>query len=141
MRRSLAAPQASPLGMRRYSRHTVRPWELAVGTTLFRRPPRLPVPPLPRGELVLESPPELAEPLPHSITQYLMLLPMVAGGGAMAIMYSNRGGGVLTYVVGAMFGVSMLGMAVTSFASGQGTKKAEVDARRREYLRYLAQSR
>jgi S-DNA-T family DNA segregation ATPase FtsK/SpoIIIE len=90
---------------------------------------------------VLESPPELAEPLPHNITQYLMLLPMVAGGGAMAIMYSNRGGGVLTYVVGAMFGVSMLGMAMTSFASSQGTKKAEVDARRREYLRYLAQSR
>src|SRR5215467_1775662 len=112
-----------------------------MGTTLFRRPPRLPVPPLPRGELVLESPPELAEPLPRNLTQYLMMLPMIAGGAAMAIMYSNRGGGALTYVVGAMFGVSMLGMAATSFSSSQGNKKAEVDARRREYLRYLSQSR
>ncbi|WP_345629633.1 type VII secretion protein EccCa [Rugosimonospora acidiphila] len=112
-----------------------------MGTTLFRRPPRLPVPPLPRGELALESPPELAEPLARNALQYLMLLPMLGGGGAMALMYSTRGGGALTYVVGAMFGVSMLGMAVTSFASGQGNKKAEVDARRREYLRYLAQSR
>jgi S-DNA-T family DNA segregation ATPase FtsK/SpoIIIE len=70
-----------------------------------------------------------------------MLLPMIGGGAAMAIMYSNRGGGALTYVVGAMFGVSMLGMAATSFGSNQGTKRAEIDARRREYLRYLAQSR
>jgi S-DNA-T family DNA segregation ATPase FtsK/SpoIIIE len=114
---------------------------LTVGTVLFRRPARAPVPPLPRGELTLESPPELAEALPRGASQYLMLLPMVAGGAAMAIMYSNRGGGVLTYVVGALFGVSMLGMFVTSFGASQGSKRAEVDARRRDYLRYLAQSR
>ncbi len=112
-----------------------------MSTVLFRRPPRQSVPPLPRGELVLESPPELAEPLPRGIGQLLMLLPMIAGGAAMAIMYSNRGGGVMTYVVGGLFGVSMLGMAATSIGSSHGTKKAEVDAKRREYLRYLAQAR
>jgi len=112
-----------------------------VSTVVFRRPPRQPVPPLPRGELVLESPPELAEPLARSAAQFLMLLPMIAGGAAMAIMYSNRGGGVLTYVVGGLFGVSMLGMAAMSFGSSHGSRRAEVDAKRREYMRYLAQSR
>jgi S-DNA-T family DNA segregation ATPase FtsK/SpoIIIE len=112
-----------------------------VTTVVFRRPPRQPVPQLPRGELALESPPELPEALPRSMAQILLLLPMIAGGAAMAIMYSNRGGGVLTYVVGGLFGVSMLGMAAMSLGGNQGSKKAEVDAKRREYLRYLSQAR
>jgi S-DNA-T family DNA segregation ATPase FtsK/SpoIIIE len=90
---------------------------------------------------VLESPPELAEPIPRSLGQLLLLLPMFAGGAAMAIMYANRGGGALTYVVGGLFGVSMIGMAAMSFGASQGAHKGEVDAKRREYLRYLAQSR
>jgi S-DNA-T family DNA segregation ATPase FtsK/SpoIIIE len=112
-----------------------------VGTLLFRRPVRQPAPPPPRGELVLESPPELGEPVPRSFGQLFLLLPMIAGGAAMAIMYSSRGGGTLTYLVGGLFGVSMLGMAAMSFGNSQGSKRAEVDAQRREYLRYLAQAR
>jgi S-DNA-T family DNA segregation ATPase FtsK/SpoIIIE len=112
-----------------------------MGTILFRRPPRYPVPPLPRGELALESPPELTEPGQRSMRQVFMLVPMVMGAAAMAVMYANRGGGAMTYVVGGMFGISMLGMAVMSFGGGQGSKKGELDAKRREYLRYLDQSR
>ena len=112
-----------------------------MSTVVFRRPSRQTAPPLPRGELVLESPPELAEPIPRSLGQLLLLLPMFAGGAAMAIMYANRGGGALTYVVGGLFGVSMIGMAAMSFGASQGAHKGEVDAKRREYLRYLAQSR
>jgi S-DNA-T family DNA segregation ATPase FtsK/SpoIIIE len=70
-----------------------------------------------------------------------MLLPMVAGVGAMAFMYAGRGGGVMTYVTGGMFGVSMLGMAVGSMGQGGGDKKAELNAERRDYMRYLAQMR
>jgi len=44
-------------------------------------------------------------------------------------------------VVGGLFGVSMLGMAAMSLGGNQGSKKAEVDAKRREYLRYLSQAR
>ncbi|GIF73787.1 type VII secretion protein EccC [Asanoa siamensis] len=112
-----------------------------AGTALFRRPPRQPPPALPRGELTLEPPPELSDPLPRSPLQLLMIVPMVAGVAAMAILYSGRGGGTLTYVVGGLFGLSMLGMAMTSMGgSGQNTR-AEVDAQRRDYLRYLAQAR
>jgi len=112
-----------------------------VGTILYHRPQRVPVPTLPRGELALESPPELSEPTPRSVRQLLMLLPMVGGGAAMAIMYSNRAVGPLTYVLGGLMGLSMLSMAFMSFGGAQGSKKVEVDGKRREYLRYLSQSR
>ena len=112
-----------------------------MSTVVFRRPPRQTPPRMPRGELVLESPPELAEPLPRSMAQLLMILPMVAGGGAMAFMYAGGGrGGMLTYVVGGLFAVSMLGMASARWVQ-HGGSRAETDAQRRDYMRYLAQSR
>jgi S-DNA-T family DNA segregation ATPase FtsK/SpoIIIE len=112
-----------------------------VSTVVFRRPPRRPAPQLPRGELLLESPPELAEELPRGIGQLLMILPMLCGAGAMAFLYAGRGGGTMTWVAGGLFGVSMLGMAIGSLSGGSGSKKIELDAERRDYMRYLAQVR
>jgi DNA segregation ATPase FtsK/SpoIIIE, S-DNA-T family len=112
-------------------------------TRVFRRPARLPSPPLPRGELVLESPPELSEQATN-YARYLMVLPMLAGAGAMAFMFSMGGrgmGGPLGYVVGGLFGVSMLGMVLISMATGGGQKKQELNAERRDYMRHLAQAR
>ncbi len=96
---------------------------------------------MPRGELLLESPPPLPTPMPRSLGQLLMVLPMVCGVGAMAFMYAGRGGGPTTWVVGGLFGLSMLGMAAGSIGASQGPRKAEVDAARRDYMRYLAQAR
>ncbi|GAA4217951.1 type VII secretion protein EccCa [Actinocatenispora rupis] len=112
-----------------------------MSTVVFRRPPRRPGPQLPRGELLLESPPEVPEELPRGLGQILMVLPMLAGAGAMAFMYAGRGGGMMTYVAGGMFGVSMLGMAVGQLGGGRGDKTAELNAERRDYMRYLAQIR
>ena len=112
-----------------------------MSTVIFRRPPRKPGPALPRGELLLESPPELPEQLPKGLGQLLMILPMLCGAGAMAFLYAGRGGGTMTYIVGGLFGVSMLGMALGSLASGGNNSKAELNAERRDYMRYLAQSR
>jgi len=96
---------------------------------------------MPRGELLVESPPELPEQLPRGIGQLLMILPMVCGVGAMAFLYAGRGGGAVTWIAGGLFGVSMLGMAVGTMGGGGGNKKAELDAERRDYMRYLAQIR
>lgn len=49
-----------------------------VGTTTFRRPPRLPAPEYPSGEVVLETPPELAQP-GRNWARMMMMLPMLAG--------------------------------------------------------------
>ena len=59
-----------------------------MSTVIFRRPPRRGGPQLPRGELLLESPPELPERLPRGLGQLLMILPMVCGVGAMAFLYA-----------------------------------------------------
>ncbi len=112
-----------------------------MSTVLYRRPQRTPGPALPRGELLLESPPPLPATLPRSMGQLLMVLPMVCGVGAMAFMYAGRGGGTVTWIVGGLFGLSMLGMAVGSFGMSGGQRKAELDASRRDYMRYLAQAR
>ncbi|MFI7577685.1 type VII secretion protein EccCa [Micromonospora sp. NPDC049497] len=111
-----------------------------MSTVVFRRPPRQSGPALPRGELLLESPPELPEPTPRGMGQLLMILPMVCGVGAMAFLYAGRGGGMMTYVAGGLFGVSMLGMAVGTLFNGNNDK-AELNADRRDYMRYLAQMR
>lgn len=114
-----------------------------MSTVVFRRPPRRPGPQLPRGELLLESPPELPERLPKGFGQLLMILPMICGVGAMAFLYTGggRSAGPMMWIVGGLFGVSMIGMAVGSMNSGGGDSKAELDAERRDYMRYLAQVR
>jgi S-DNA-T family DNA segregation ATPase FtsK/SpoIIIE len=74
--------------------------------------------------------------------QMLMILPMVAGMGAMAFMFVGRGGGAMSYVTGGMFAVSMAGMFMGGMGGqGGGDKKAELNAQRRDYMRYLAQVR
>jgi S-DNA-T family DNA segregation ATPase FtsK/SpoIIIE len=114
--------------------------ERHVSTAVFRRPPRRAAPQLPRGELLLEAPPELPEQLPRGFGQLLMILPMICGVGAMAFLYAGKTGSTMTWVAGGLFGVSMLGMAVGTLGGG-GDKKAELDAERRDYMRYLAQVR
>ncbi len=112
-----------------------------MSTRVFRRPPRRNGPAMPEGELLLEPPPALPEQLPRGIGQLLMMLPMLAGVGAMAFLYAGHGSGPVTYVAGGLFGVSMLGMAVGQFATGGAEAKAELNADRRDYMRYLGQSR
>ncbi|WP_203823597.1 type VII secretion protein EccCa [Actinoplanes palleronii] len=112
-----------------------------MSTVLFRRPPRRMGPQMPRGELLLESPPEIPEALPRSMGQMLMVLPMICGVGAMAFLYAGKGGGTMMWVAGGLMGVSMLGMAVGTMGGGNNDSKAELNAERRDYMRYLAQMR
>jgi S-DNA-T family DNA segregation ATPase FtsK/SpoIIIE len=79
--------------------------------------------------------------MPRGIGAMLMMLPMLTGVGAMAFMYAGGGNNTRMLVTGAMFGVSMLGMAVGQFNSGGGEKRAELDAKRRDYMRHLVQVR
>ncbi|HEY3505164.1 MAG TPA: type VII secretion protein EccCa [Actinocatenispora sp.] len=109
-------------------------------TIVWSRPARRYGPSLPKGELALEAPPEVPEQLPRGIGQILMLLPMLAGAGAMAMLYTGRGG-TLSYVAGGLFGVSMLGMFFGSMSGLGQDRAAQLDAERRDYLRYLGQMR
>jgi DNA segregation ATPase FtsK/SpoIIIE, S-DNA-T family len=109
-----------------------------VSTTVVKRPARRPAPEIPTGDVSVEAPPEIPPAAGGRWQQIMMVLPMLGGSVAMAMMF-GRGGGAYSYVVGAMFGVSALAMLATSWGSAAGTpKKAEMMAARREYLRHLA---
>ena len=106
---------------------------------MVQRKPRRPAPEIPSGQLTVLAPPELPRQIGSRWGQLLMLLPMLAGTVATAMMFAGRQGGAYSYVVGAVFGVSSLGMLATSFGSGAGQpRRAEMMAARREYLRHLS---
>ena len=113
-----------------------------MGTELFRRPARLRGPVEPRGEIVLESPPELPETVSGGgAGQALTYLPMLAGAGATGLFVSGGGGSPLTYVASGMMGLSMVGMAAGGMGRGAGEKRRRLDGDRRDYQRYLQQVR
>ncbi|WP_425547152.1 type VII secretion protein EccCa [Actinocorallia aurantiaca] len=96
---------------------------------------------MPRGEILLESPPEIPEQVSEGGRQALMYLPMMAGSGAMVFMVAQPGSSPLTWVSSGLFAVSMLGMMLGQMGRGSGERKVKLNAERRDYLRYLGQVR
>jgi S-DNA-T family DNA segregation ATPase FtsK/SpoIIIE len=109
-----------------------------VGTVVLKRQPRRQAPELPSGEVIVDPPPVIPDAQGKSWSQMMMMLPMLAGSGAMALMFAGRGGGMLTYLTGGMFGVSSLGMIGMQLMNGGGKSKKEMIAARRDYMRHLA---
>lgn len=117
-----------------------------VGTQVFKRPARKQPPREPRGEIVLESPPELPETVAGGgAGQALMMLPMMAGAGGMGLMMVARGGGggsnPIMIVAMGMMGVAFGGMMLGSMGRQSGEKRRKLDGDRRDYQRYLVQVR
>jgi S-DNA-T family DNA segregation ATPase FtsK/SpoIIIE len=113
-----------------------------MGTIVAKRPERRRPPQLPRGEILLESPPEIPEIISGGFSQMLMYLPMVAGGAAMGLMFMGSGGGnPIMYVASGMFALSMVGMMFGQMGRTSGERKQRLNGQRRDYYRYLAQVR
>ncbi|MBN1171388.1 MAG: type VII secretion protein EccCa [Micromonosporaceae bacterium] len=109
-----------------------------MSTVVVKRQPRRPAPPIPEGDLVVQSPPEIPQVVGSRWQQAFQLLPMLTGTIATALLFAGRNGGTYSYVIGGIFGVSTLGMLATSWSGAGLPKKAEMIAARREYLRHLA---
>jgi S-DNA-T family DNA segregation ATPase FtsK/SpoIIIE len=109
-----------------------------MSTVVIKRAARRPAPEIPTGELAVDPPPEIPQAVGGRWTQALMVLPMLGGSAAMAMMMGRGGGGAFSYVVGGLFGISSLAMLATSFGGGGAPRKAEMMAARREYLRHLS---
>ena len=117
-----------------------------MATVVFSRGKRATPPPMPRGDLLLESPPEIPQPAPkQTFGAVLRILPMIAGVAAMGLMYSGMlGGGTklgMGAVAGGLMGVSMIGMMVSQMGRGNSDESQQLDASRRDYFRYLGQTR
>ena len=106
--------------------------------TPARRERRAAVPETPTGEILLQSPPLLPKGSNSGAMQMLFFLPMMLGMGAMSFIYIGRSGGAMTYIFGALFASSMLGMIIMSLAKGGTAKKAQINEERRDYQRYLS---
>jgi DNA segregation ATPase FtsK/SpoIIIE, S-DNA-T family len=89
------------------------------------------------GEILLQSPPLLPKGSNSGPMQLMFFLPMMLGMGAMSFVYIGRGGGAMTWVFGALFASSMVGMIIMSLARGGAAKKAQINQERRDYQRYL----
>ncbi|MCG5220531.1 type VII secretion protein EccCa [Streptosporangium sp. KLBMP 9127] len=113
-----------------------------MGIVVVRRPERRPPPAPPRGEILLESPPEVPEPSPAGFMQVLTYLPMVAGGAAMGLMFTAGGNAnPIMYVASGMFAFSMIGMTLGQLGRTSGERKQRLNGLRRDYFRYLSQIR
>ncbi|MGF1647314.1 MAG: type VII secretion protein EccCa [Kineosporiaceae bacterium] len=114
-----------------------------MSVRVFRRPPRVALPPLPRGEVQLQPPPNLPRGggAGQAATQLMFFLPMMLGMGAMSFFYIGRSSAALTIVFGVLFVVLIVGMVVMVMGRAVAAKKAEINNERRDYLRYLANTR
>jgi len=113
-----------------------------VSTVIVRRGERRTAPEMPRGEILLESPPELPEVVSDSFQQMLMYLPMVAMAGGMAVaVVGGSGATTQQYVGGGAMALGMGGMMMGQFGRGKGDRKIRLNGARRDYMRYLGQVR
>ncbi|NUR51367.1 MAG: type VII secretion protein EccCa [Hamadaea sp.] len=104
-------------------------------TVVRRRPARRPAPPYPSGEIVLEEVPAVPAPTGGGWTRALMVLPMLAGSAAVALIFAGQSNRPLAYLTGGLFGVSALGMVLMQVSLyGSGQTKQQMHAARREYL-------
>ncbi|MEV6931463.1 type VII secretion protein EccCa [Dactylosporangium sp. NPDC051485] len=112
-----------------------------MSTVVRRRPSRRAEPEYPTGEVLLDAPPEVPAPTGRGWAQMLMMIPMLAGSGSMALMFAGQRGGPLAYMTGAMFGLSAIGMLASQFGQHSGPGRQEMLLARRNYMRHLGQRR
>ncbi|HEY2673138.1 MAG TPA: type VII secretion protein EccCa [Rugosimonospora sp.] len=112
-----------------------------MSTIVHRRPSRRPEPEYPSGEILLDPPPEVPAPTGRGWAQLMMMVPMLAGSGSMALMFAGQRGGSLAYLTGGMFGLSAIGMLASQLGQHSGPGKQEMLLARRNYMRHLSQRR
>ncbi|MFC4564202.1 type VII secretion protein EccCa [Nocardiopsis mangrovi] len=117
-----------------------------MSTILVRRPPRRPGPDMPDGELQLQEPPVLPEEQ-STMSAVFNYLPMAMTSMAMVLLFIRpgaQGSAVNTYmpyVAGGMMLLGAVAMLVGQYWRARSERKRQLNGDRRDYLRYLTQSR
>ncbi|UNO41069.1 type VII secretion protein EccCa [Streptomyces sp. MST-110588] len=105
---------------------------------VVKRPPRVFPPDVPSGELRLEAPPELPRGQQEGVL--MQLLPMI-GMGSSVVFFFMPGMPAFMRVMGALMLVSTIGMVIAQVVRHRRGTQGEMAQSRRDYLRYLAQTR
>lgn len=105
----------------------------------FTREPRLPAPATDDADVVVTAPPDVPRATPASPFTRLMPVVMIAAAIAMGAAYIGSGAATtrnpMMMFFPAMMAVSMLGSLI--YGGRGGTRSAEIDQIRCDYLRYL----
>ncbi|WP_299022390.1 type VII secretion protein EccCa [uncultured Dietzia sp.] len=112
-----------------------------MGDVVFTPAERLEPPPEPSGELTLQAPPVLPRPTPRSLVQILLPVVMVVAVGGMVVVMMRTGmmRNPMFLLFPVMMAVSAVGVLAGTLSGGNTT--AETDELRKDYLRYLGQTR
>ncbi|WP_024800361.1 type VII secretion protein EccC [Nocardia sp. BMG51109] len=115
-----------------------------MATEGFVRRPRIAPPRAPGGEVALSAPPEVTRPIPAPLLMKLMPVVMVVAVVGMIAMMAMMGRNLLQNPFMLMFPMmmvmSMVGM-MAGFKGGSGKRAVELNEERKDYFRYLDQTR
>lgn len=111
-----------------------------MSTAVFRRPPRRETPPVTVGEADVRPAPALPIRQSGGLGAVLVLLPALAGFGAMALIFASGGSG-LHLAAGVLFGISMIAVAAGQLIRVGGDRSRKIAATRRDYFRHLSRLR
>ncbi|MFI5619199.1 type VII secretion protein EccCa [Streptomyces sp. NPDC051567] len=105
---------------------------------VVKRPPRSLPPEVPSDELRLEAPPEL--PRGQQEGMLMQLLPML-GMGSSVVFFFMPGAAPFMRIMGVLMLVSTVGMVVAQLVRHRRGTQGQMADVRRDYLKYLAQTR
>ncbi|GAA2793016.1 type VII secretion protein EccCa [Crossiella cryophila] len=107
----------------------------------FRKGQRRPGPEMPEGELSIQEPPTLPE-VQRSAGAIMMYLPMALSSTATVLLFVRPGeNGAFSYLAAGLMTVSSMAMLIGQLGRSAGERRQKLNDARRDYLRYLAQSR
>ena len=112
-----------------------------MGDVVFSRTEQLAAPPVPQGEVSLQEPPGLPRPTPRPLIQIVLPIVLVVAVVGMVVVMMRTGmmRNPMFLLFPVMMAVSAVGMLAGSLNGGN--KTAETDELRKDYLRYLGQTR
>ena len=112
-----------------------------MADVVFTRAEKLDAPPVPGGELGLQPPPALPRPTPRPLIQIVLPIVLVVAVGGMVVVMMRSGmmRNPMFMLFPLMMAVSAVGMLAGTLSGGN--KTAETDELRKDYLRYLGQTR
>src|SRR5690625_2353421 len=112
-----------------------------MGDVVFTRPGPVDAPASPHGEVALQAPPTLPRPTPRPLIQIVLPIVLVVAVVGMVVVMMRTGmmRNPMFMLFPVMMAVSAVGMLAGSLSGGN--KTAETDELRKDYLRYLGETR
>ncbi|MEH6819200.1 MAG: type VII secretion protein EccCa [Dietzia psychralcaliphila] len=112
-----------------------------MGDVVFTRTERLEAPAVSIGELTLQAPPGLPRPTPRPLIQIVLPIVLVVAVVGMIVVMMRTGmmRNPMFMLFPVMMAVSAVGMLAGTLSGGN--KTGETDELRKDYLRYLGQTR